>query len=273
MTSPKRLGLRLVSLMLCLVCLAGAVRPASAAEETQPPKTRTTIVRASAYSGATPIGQMTDGTEVTVLDSRGDYYMVDCYDMTGFIAKSQILHTKDGKYYVDCKKDSADTKVLTYTPRAEAMELRHGLLNLAKDQLGEPYIYGSIGSYGFDCSGLMYYLYQEFGISLHRTASQQLQDGIVVSKDGLQVGDLIFFREPWESYPASHVGIYAGNNKIIHASRTRGIEYADLDFDYFYENYLCARRVINTDPAKIAQPTENPQSLITRTGISGRTTR
>ena len=272
MTSPKRLGLRLVSLMLCLVCLAGAVRPASAAEETQPPKTRTTIVRAGAYSGAAPIGQMTDGTEVNVLDSRGSYYKVDCYDMTGFIAKSQILHTEDGKYYVNCKKGSADTKVLSYTDRAEAMELRHGLLNLAKEQLGEPYIYGSTGPYGFDCSGLTYYLYRQFGISLHRTASQQLQDGIVVSKEGLQVGDLIFFRESWEYYPASHIGIYAGNNKIIHAGN-RGIVYADLNFDYFYENYLCARRVINTDPAKLVQPAADPQSLITRTGISGRTTR
>ena len=270
MISPKRWGLRLACLTLCLVCLAGAIRPASAAKEDQPGKTRATVVRNGAYEGAAPIGQMTDGTEVKVLDVRGNYYKVDCYDMTGFIAKSQILHTEDGKYYISCKKGSADTKVITYTDRSDAMDLRHGLLNLAKEQLGEPYIYGSTGPYGFDCSGLTYYLYRQYGIELHRTASQQLQDGVVVSKEGLQVGDLIFFRESWEYYPASHIGIYAGNNKIIHAGK-RGIVYADLDFDYFYENYLCARRVIVTDPAKIAQPTLNPEALITRPGIGGRT--
>lgn len=272
MFSPKHWGLRLVSLMLCLVCVAGLVRPATAAPEEKPAQTLTTIVRNGAYSSAAPIGQMTDGTEVKVLDSRGNYYKVDCYDMTGFIAKSQILHTEDGKYYVNCDASSAETKVFTYTDRAEAMELRHGLLNLAKEQLGEPYVYGSIGPYGFDCSGLMYYLYAQYGMELHRTASQQLQDGIVVAKEGLQVGDLIFFRESWEYYPASHVGIYAGNNKIIHASR-RGIVYADLDFDYFYDYYLCARRVIYTDTARMVQPTLDTQDLIARTGISGRTTK
>ena len=273
MTRSHHLGLRMVSLLLCLVLFLCGVAPASAAPATQPKKVKTTVVRNGAYSSATVIGQMENGTEVTVLERSGDYYQVDCYDMTGYIATSQILHTEDGKYYVNCKTKSSETKTITYTDRAEAMDLRHSLLALAKEQLGEPYVYGSMGPYGFDCSGLMYYLYGEHDMRLHRTASQQLQDGIIVSKEGLQVGDLIFFRESWEYYPASHVGIYAGNNKIIHAGHN-GIVYADLDFDYFYENYLCARRVINTDTAAVAQELKDIQKLPARpTGVSGRTTR
>ena len=271
MTRSHHLGLRMVSLLLCLVCILGAVVPASAAPAVQPKKTKTTVVRNGAYSSAAIIGQMEDGTEVKVLDRRGEFYKVDLYDMTGFIATSQILHTEDGKYYVNCKAKSSETKTMTYTDRRDAMNLRHSLLALAKEQLGEPYVYGSMGPYGFDCSGLMYYLYEEHDIRLHRTASQQLQDGIVVSKEGLQVGDLIFFRESWESYPASHVGIYAGNNKIIHAG-SNGIVYADLDFDYFYENYLCARRVIHTDTAQVAQELADAKPLTRPVGISGRTT-
>ncbi len=270
MTRSHHLGLRMVSLLLCLVCFVGAVVPAAAAPAVQPKRVKTTVVRNGASAGATVIGQMQDGTEVTVLDRSGGYYKVDCYDMSGFIATSQILHTEDGKYYVNCQSRSSETRTMTYTDRADALQLRHSLLALAKEQLGEPYIYGSIGPYGFDCSGLMYYLYREHDMLLHRTASQQLQDGIVVSKEGLQVGDLIFFRESWEHYPASHVGIYAGNNKIIHAGHN-GIVYADLDFDYFYENYLCARRVIHTDAANVAQELTQAAPLPTTAGISGRT--
>ena len=270
MTRSRHLGLRMVSLLLCLVCFVGAVVPASAAPAEQPKTVRTTIVRKGAYSSSAVIGQVEDGMEIKVLDRRGNFYKVDLYDMTGFIATSQVLHTEEEKYFINCKTKSTETKTMRCTDRGEAMNLRHSLLALAKDQLGEPYSYGSIGPYGFDCSGLMYYLYDKHGIQLHRTASQQLQDGIVVSKEGLQVGDLIFFRESWEYYPASHVGIYAGNNKIIHAG-SNGIVYANLDSDYFYKNYLCARRVIHTDTAFAAQELAKAEPLTRTTGISGRT--
>lgn len=254
MTKSRNLGMRLLGLALCLVCVLWLAQPAAATLVARKQTTLTTVVRNGASRGATVIGQMEDGTAVTVLDEKSGFYKVDCYDMTGYIASSQIVHKDDGKYYVNCKADSEETRTMTYEAHTDALTLRHSLLKLAKAQLGEPYVYGGMGPYGFDCSGLMYYLYAQHGVQLHRTASQQLQDGIVVAKEGLQVGDLIFFRESWETYPASHVGIYAGNNQIIHAG-SRGIVYADLGFDYFAENYLCARRVVNTDAAQLAQGT------------------
>ena len=270
MTRSHHLGLRMVSLLLCLVCFVGAVVPAAAAPAVQPKRVKTTVVRNGASAGATVIGQMQDGTEVTVLDRSGGYYKVDCYDMSGFIATSQILHTEDGKYYVNCQSRSSETRTMTCTNRADALQIRHSLLALAKEQLGEPYIYGGTGPYGFDCSGLMFFLYREHDIRLHNTASTQMQDGIVVAREGLQVGDLIFFRESWESYPASHVGIYAGNNQFIHASNS-GIVCDDLDGYYGSANYLCARRVIHTDAANVAQELTQAAPLPTTAGISGRT--
>ena len=272
MTRTQHLGLRLVSLLLCLACFVGAVVPAAAAPAVQPKTVKTTVVRNGAYDSATVIGQMTHGTEVKILDRRGNYYKVDCYDMTGFVATSQILHTEDGRYYVNCKEKSSETKTVTCTDRAAAMQERHALLELAKEQLGEPYIYGSAGPYGFDCSGLTAYLYRQQDISLHRTASSQMQDGIVVAREGLQVGDLIFFRETWESYPASHVGIYVGNNAIIHASN-RGIVYESLDSEYCVRTYLCARRIVHTDTAQVAQELAEATALPSTAGISGRTTK
>jgi cell wall-associated NlpC family hydrolase len=139
--------------------------------------------------------------------------------------------------------------VVNYTDHAEALTLRHGLFELAKDQLGSRYVYGSSRPGAFDCSGLTYYLYRQYGIDIHRTASTQLQDGIVVSRDGLQVGDLIFFRSG--GYYVGHVGIYVGNGQIIHAGNG-GVGYAELDSSWFARNYLCARRIVTVSAQTIS---------------------
>lgn len=272
MTKPKKLGMQILCLALSIVCLLCSVQGVAATEDTRQ-QTLTTKVRNGSYYDATVIGQMEDGTQVNVLDRQGEFYKVDCYDMTGYIAMTQIIHTDDDKYYVNCKEDSSETGTFSYTDYADALTMRHSLLELAQAQLGKPYIYGSTGTRGFDCSGLMYYLYSNHGVSLHRRASEQLQDGIIVAKEGLQVGDLIFFRETYETYPASHVGIYAGNNQIIHAG-SNGIEYADLDYSYFYKYYLCARRIVNTNSAQLQEPVTaiSANSAMARSVTFGRRT-
>ncbi len=270
MTRPLHFGVRILSILLCAVCLLGMLPPTVAtAEEDTTPKTLTTIVRLKAQSGASPIGQIENGTQVTVLSEGKTYYKVDCYDMVGYIAKSQIVHREDGNYYVNCHTASDETRVMTYTAHADALTLRHSLVALGKKNLGYPYVYGGTRPGGFDCSGMMLYLYSQHGIDLHRTASQQLQDGIVVPRDGLQVGDLVFFREAGSRHPASHVGIYIGDDRMIH-SGNKGTEIAELSTDYYAKYYLCARRIINTGAAQME--TVSPASGILNTNsISGRT--
>lgn len=271
MIQGRKMGLRILSLVLCAVSLFLLAEPVLAAPADDANVTLTTVVRNDAHSKATVIGQMENGTRVTLLGGYGSYYKVDCYDMTGYIAKSQIIHKEDGKSYVNCDRASSETRQMEYAGYADALQLRHSLLELAKKQLGYPYVYGGTRPGGFDCSGLMYYLYGKHDISLHRTASQQLQDGIVVAKEGMQVGDLVFFRESWETYPASHVGIYAGNNQIIHAGH-EGIVYADLDFDYFDKYYLCARRIVNTGSVQLETEVAlaTARGILPRAGITGR---
>lgn len=246
MPKSQKLGLRLISLALCIVCTLCMLLPARASDTEQKQTTLTTVVRNSAYYSATVVGQMEDGSTVTVLAETREFFKIDCYDTVGYIARSQIA-VKDGQYYVNCQPDSAETRTFTYTDHAEALRIRNGLLDLAKAQVGKPYIYGATGMRGFDCSGLMYYLYGQYETDLHRRASEQLQDGIIVSREGMQVGDLVFFRESWDSCAASHVGIYAGNNRIIHASTSRGVIYSDLEETYCAKNFLCVRRVVDTN--------------------------
>ena len=167
---------------------------------------------------------------------------------------------------------ASDTKKLTYIDAATALEDRHSLFALAKKQLGSRYVWGGTKPGGFDCSGLTSYLYRKHDIKLNRTAAQQLQNGIIVPKDALQVGDLIFFYEPGRTYPASHVGIYVGKNRIIH-SGSKGVEYADLDVDYYEKYYLCARRIINTFTAPVVMPQARTVNTLTANSVSGRTAR
>lgn len=89
-------------------------------------------------------------------------------------------------------------------------------LNFALAQLGKPYIWGGTGPTGYDCSGLMMASWGKAGVSLPRTAAAQYAAGTSVSTSDLQPGDLVFF------YPGiTHVGMYIGDGKFIHASSPR----------------------------------------------------
>ena len=88
-----------------------------------------------------------------------------------------------------------------------------GALQAALSKLGSPYVYGATGPNAFDCSGLTQWAFKQVGISIPRTAEAQAGSGTPVSRDQLQPGDLVFFYSP-----VSHVGIYAGNGNVVHAS-------------------------------------------------------
>lgn len=88
-------------------------------------------------------------------------------------------------------------------------------LNTARSKLGTPYRWGAAGPSAFDCSGLVQWSFKQAGINLPRTSSAQSQMGKPVSRGELQPGDLVFFYSP-----VSHVGIYLGGNKILHASQS-----------------------------------------------------
>jgi len=81
-------------------------------------------------------------------------------------------------------------------------------------QLGDPYAYGASGPGAFDCSGLTMYVWRAAGVSLPHSSSMQYSSGRKVSRSALQPGDLVFYYSP-----ISHVGIYVGGGKIIHASQ------------------------------------------------------
>jgi cell wall-associated NlpC family hydrolase len=93
-------------------------------------------------------------------------------------------------------------------------------------QQGKPYVWASAGPGSFDCSGLVQYAYAAAGISLSHSSSAQARVGQAVSRDQLQPGDIIAFYSP-----VSHVGIYIGGGKMVHAP-TSGDVVKVVDIDY-----------------------------------------
>ncbi|MDR3601314.1 MAG: NlpC/P60 family protein [Desulfosporosinus sp.] len=116
------------------------------------------------------------------------------------------------------------------------------LLAFAEGFLGSPYVWGgTTPSPGFDCSGLVQYVYAHFGVNLNRVTWDQYQEGQSVAEADLKPGDLVFF----STYApgASHVGIYVGNRIMIDDS-DYGVAYDSIDHPYWSARYLGARRVI-----------------------------
>lgn len=89
---------------------------------------------------------------------------------------------------------------------------------IAKAKLGKKYKWGGTGPYAYDCSGFTKEVFAKNGIRIPRVSKKQARVGKKVSKKHLRKGDLIFFNDK-KSSRVSHVGIYLGNGKFIHASR------------------------------------------------------
>lgn len=113
-------------------------------------------------------------------------------------------------------------------------------VDIAKQYLGTPYVWGGETPDGFDCSGLMQYVYKQMGYDISRTTYTQINDGTAVSKSNLQPGDLVFFGD---SSSPHHVGMYIGNGQYLHAPRTGDVVKISNLNDR--TDYAGARRIIN----------------------------
>jgi cell wall-associated NlpC family hydrolase len=118
------------------------------------------------------------------------------------------------------------------------------LVAKGKQYLGVPYKFGAPANvkYAFDCSSFTQYVFKLAGISLPRSSSAQASVGKKVIKSNLSVGDLVFFKTNGRGI--SHVAIYAGNNKILHSSSSKGVTIADMSTSYWKKAFVTARRVV-----------------------------
>lgn len=116
------------------------------------------------------------------------------------------------------------------------------ILTYAKEYLGHQYGYGNNSKHKIDCSAFIQQVYHRLGVNLPRSASKQSCFGIKIGLRDLKIGDLLFYRT-YKSAP-SHVAIYAGDGKIIHASYiAQKVQYDSINKPYYKERFLFAKRI------------------------------
>lgn len=186
-------------------------------------------------------------------------YVVKKGDTLGLIAKRNGISATTIKNANNLKNDTIRQGQILVLPHSttdyraasSASKLPAGqrtakqrIIETAKQYLGAPYKFGGYSfKTGIDCSGYVKKIFSKFNVELPRTARDiYYNSGIRVAKSQLQTGDLVFFRT-YASFP-SHVGIYMGNGKFIHASSgARKVSITNLNKKYYTKRYIGAKRI------------------------------
>ena len=182
------------------------------------------------------------GDKVNIIGINEGWYKVTGNDGTGYIRSDFVDVTGGVARTIDTKSTSSNVDT---NANSESASLGQQIANYALQYVGYRYVYGEESpSKGFDCSGLMYYVYGHFGYKLQRTAHDMcMNNGKPVSKSELQPGDLIFFSS--NGSHVGHVGMYIGGGQFVHASTSKtGVIISDLGSSYYTRVYYAARRIV-----------------------------
>ena len=183
--------------------------------------------RSAASTSSTVLGELKNGTAITVLSTSNGWSKVSYAGTTGYISADYLVTASSGT-------------AITPSNTAASVSIsakRQSVLNYAAQFLGVPYVYGGSTPSGFDCSGLTSYVFKNTVGSIPRVAQAQYDATTRVSRDDLLPGDLVFSS-------ISHVGIYVGSNQFIHAPSTGDVvKYSSLTGSYA-TRYQGAGRVI-----------------------------
>lgn len=225
-------------------------------------------LRKEPSTDASIIEKLSLNTEVTILESVDSIWnQVKVGENIGYISKELLA---SGKQQVDNNtannnettsrsgdtttrentSSNSNTQTTTNEEKEDTSSTKitgEDIVAYAKKYLGYDYVYGgSSPKTGFDCSGFTSYVYEHFGYSLSRTSIGQASNGTKVSKDNLKPGDLVIYKNT-SLTRIGHVGIYIGNNQMIHASEP-GVGVTITDIDSKAHNYpkrfVMGRRII-----------------------------
>ena len=188
-------------------------------------------VRSGPGTNYSKVGGLASLTPVNVVDKQGDWAKIDYNGATGWVAAVYLdiqmpeLVSRSGGGSVDGQR------LAEYASSSKF--------------LGIPYVYGGASLSGFDCSGFVMYVFNQFGVSLPHSASAMYGYGVSVDKADLQPGDVLFFKSTSGS-GIGHVGIYIGNGEFVNA-HTYGtpLGISDLDEAAYARRYIGARRMLN----------------------------
>lgn len=194
-------------------------------------------VRSGAGTNYSIISTARYGSRLPIISYTSGWYKVQVGSTTGYVSEGYVTVANEG--------DSTNPLVRE-TPLVESIYTGANVVAETEKYLGVPYLWGGFTPVGFDCSGLVQYVYKQLGITLERTTYYQVHQGKTVNRNDLRPGDLIFFTTN-ESDPndISHVGIYKGNDLFIHAPKPGDVvRISNLNSAYYSNAYYVAKRII-----------------------------
>ena len=187
-------------------------------------------LREEASTSAAVLAVLPCGAEVDVDRVGTEWIKVSTDDgQVGYVS-AEYLSTRTGEKTTRSANTSKGAAVVSY----------------GKQFVGTPYVWGGTNlKSGVDCSGFVYAVYRDFGITLNRSSETMASNGVAVSKSDLAAGDLVFFNTGGDS-AISHVGIYCGDGTYVHSTdgKGNGVVVTDLNSGYSANTYATARRVL-----------------------------
>ncbi len=154
-------------------------------------------------------------------------FLLSCQSSIRFTTKTKT----DSENVIKVNKDYS---IPEKTSTIESSAPPNNLIQFALTKIGTPYCFGGISDNCYDCSGFVVNVYNSAGIYLPRTAEEQFYYSKRIDEIELKSGDLVFFRN---KNRISHVGIYIGNNEIVHSSTSMGVIRQSLN-DMYLRNRL-----------------------------------
>lgn len=210
-------------------------------------------IRSGAGVSYDRVGSVKDGSLVKLEGMTFGWYKVSCDGKEGYVSSDYVKITDKRPAPPASNKKSQTSAAKSGTPVVPsdvgASSLGQGIANMAYQFLGCRYVYGAEGPNAFDCSGLTYYIARQFGYSIPRGASAQWTGAAgkrIYSMSELQPGDFFYINNP--SYgrgkAVSHVAIYVGGGKVIHASTpSTGVIMTDINVSWMGPYFVGALRL------------------------------
>jgi cell wall-associated NlpC family hydrolase len=191
-------------------------------------KAKRVIVRES-----TPVEEPPPGTQLSLVEPQGAALPTD----------AELTELARGTNAADTAAPAVAAASVAPEAEKTGASIKDRLLRVAQRMLAVPYRFGGTTLWGLDCSGFVQKTFAFLNLDLPRSAREQFREGVNVAKVDLSPGDLVFFRT-YAKYP-SHVGIYLGDNRFVHASsREKKVTVDSLDAPYYVKRYIGAKRLL-----------------------------
>ena len=203
------------------------------------------------------LDSLSKNAEISIIEILDGWYKIKLGEGVGYVSSKYVSDTRvpettsrsgntlKAEENVNKQQEQVAEQDKTTEKLETSSTTGSAVVEYAKKFVGYKYkAGGGLPETGFDCSGFTTYVYKQFGISLNRSAKDQIKNGVAVEKSDLQLGDIVIFRDR-ANKTIGHVGIYIGDNNFIHAANEgSGVKITSLSLSYYSTRYVGARRVI-----------------------------